>query len=134
MKYLFIFREKKTLFDGLGHSFEIKPKLKSTVTWMCKKHCSPHFCRAYILQKGNKYSLRKPHTCKVDTNVSRDHSKIMFSKQHEDGNPRWSARADVVRDIMGVGNIITQQTITTRSGRRTTTPSHLRDYFLGGPR
>ncbi|KAI9557107.1 hypothetical protein GHT06_016905 [Daphnia sinensis] len=33
-----------------------------------------------------------------------------------------------------VGNTIAQQTTTTRSGRRTTAPAHLRDYCLRGPR
>jgi hypothetical protein len=63
---IIFYRRKKTLFDGIGHSFGIKQVYKSNSTsWRCTCRSGKDWCRATVLQRGEEFIFGKnPHTCK----------------------------------------------------------------------
>ncbi|EFX70008.1 hypothetical protein DAPPUDRAFT_257643 [Daphnia pulex] len=92
--------ERKTLFDGVGHSYHVKRNNKRSVAWRCNKHTNPNFCRSWVSQCDANFTLRVPHTVPTNLDISRDASILMKAKAQAISNTLASARAVLEKEMM----------------------------------
>ncbi|EFX75574.1 hypothetical protein DAPPUDRAFT_323258 [Daphnia pulex] len=104
IKFLLIYREGKTLFDGLGHSYNIKRTSKISRTWRCNRHAKPHFCRgiAFEVMGAKSFSVKVPHTCPANLDVEQDASLITKTKVNACSDPLVSSRKVVEKEMLKI--------------------------------
>ncbi|EFX72396.1 hypothetical protein DAPPUDRAFT_110844 [Daphnia pulex] len=92
--------ERNALFDGVGHSYHEKRTNKRSVAWRCNKHTNPNFCRSRVSQCDANFTLRVPHTCSTNLDISRDASVLMKAKAQAISNALASARGVVEKKMI----------------------------------